>query len=96
MGIPLVDLKWQHAQVADEVKAGMAEVMANTAFILGPQVAEFERAFAEFQETPHCAGVGSGTDALEMALDHTANRARLCRDGRRVPDVDEQRLEIVR
>jgi len=68
MGIPLVDLKWQHAQVSDEVKEGMAEVMANTAFILGPQVAEFESAFAAFQESPHCVGVGSGTDALEMAL----------------------------
>ncbi len=67
-GIPLVDLKWQHAQVADEVNEGMAEVMANTAFILGPQVAEFERAFAVFQQSPYCVGVGSGTDALEMAL----------------------------
>lgn len=67
-GIPLVDLKWQHAQIADEVQEGLAEVMANTAFILGPQVAEFERAFAAFQESPYCAGVGSGTDALEMAL----------------------------
>jgi dTDP-4-amino-4,6-dideoxygalactose transaminase len=68
MGIPLVDLKWQHAQVAEEVKEGMAEVMANTAFILGPQVKAFEEAFAAYQETPYCVGVGSGTDALEMIL----------------------------
>lgn len=66
--IPLVDLKWQHARIADEVKEGMAEVMANTAFILGPQVGEFECAFAEYQEAPYCVGVGSGTDALEMIL----------------------------
>ena len=31
--IPLVDLAWQHAQVADEVEAGFASVMARTAFI---------------------------------------------------------------
>ncbi len=68
MSVPLVDLKWQHAQIADEVKDGMAEVMANTAFILGPQVAEFESEFAASQEVTHCVGVGSGTDALEMIL----------------------------
>lgn len=68
MSIPLVDLKWQHAQVADEVKEGLAEVMANTAFILGPQVGAFEEAFAAYQEVPYCVGVGSGTDALEMIL----------------------------
>jgi dTDP-4-amino-4,6-dideoxygalactose transaminase len=68
MGIPLVDLKWQHAQVAEDIKAGMADVMANTAFILGPQVGIFERAFAGFQGSPYCVGVGSGTDALELGL----------------------------
>jgi dTDP-4-amino-4,6-dideoxygalactose transaminase len=68
MSIPLVDLKWQHAQIADEVKEGMAEVMSNTAFILGPQVAAFESEFAAYQEVSHCVGVGSGTDALEMIL----------------------------
>ncbi len=68
MKIPLVDLKLQHALIADEVSAGLDQVMADTAFILGPQVAEFEAEFARFQEAPHCVGVGSGTDALEMAL----------------------------
>ena len=68
MNVPLVDLKWQHEQIAEEVETGLAEVMAKTAFILGPQVAEFESAFAEYQEVPHCVGVGSGTDALEMIL----------------------------
>ncbi len=68
MKIPLVDLKLQHALIADEVSAGLSQVMADTAFILGPQVGEFEAEFARFQEAPHCVGVGSGTDALEMAL----------------------------
>ncbi len=68
MRISLVDLKLQHALIADEVSAGLDQVMADTAFILGPQVGEFEAAFADFQEAPYCVGVGSGTDALEMAL----------------------------
>lgn len=66
--VPLVDLGWQHQQVKDEVLAGWEAVLDKTAFILGPQVAEFESAFASFSGVDHCIGVGSGTDALEMAL----------------------------
>jgi dTDP-4-amino-4,6-dideoxygalactose transaminase len=68
MRIPLVDLAWQHAEIADEVMSGLKEVMGTTAFIQGPQVARFEQDFAEFCEVAHCVGVSSGTDALEMAV----------------------------
>ena len=67
MRIPLVDLGWQHRQIAEEIDAGLAQVMDSTAFIQGPQVAEFEEAFAEFCGVKHCVGVASGTDALELA-----------------------------
>jgi len=66
--IPLVDLAWQHAEVAAEVSKGLEGVFARTAFVLGPEVAEFERRFAEFQGVAHCVGVANGTDALELAL----------------------------
>lgn len=66
--IPLVDLAAQHAQVADEIAAGWAEVLARTAFVGGPQVAAFEAEFADYCDVAHCVGVGNGTDALELAL----------------------------
>ena len=66
--IPLVDLGAQHAAVADEVANGWQEVLARTAFIGGPQVAAFEREYAEFVGAPHCVGTGNGTDAIEIAL----------------------------
>jgi dTDP-4-amino-4,6-dideoxygalactose transaminase len=66
--IPLVDLKAAHAEVADEVARGMADVIARTAFIDGPEVAEFETAYAEFTGAGHVIGVANGTDALEIAL----------------------------
>ncbi len=68
MRVPLVDLAWQHAQIADEVMTGIDEVMRTTAFIQGPQVSTFEKHFAEFCDVAHCVGVSSGTDALEMAV----------------------------
>src|SRR5438552_13585125 len=66
--IPLVDLKAQHQEVAEEVQRGFAQVLEKTAFILGPAVAEFEAAFARFSGVAHCVGVANGTDALELAL----------------------------
>lgn len=66
--IPLVDLSAQHAAVADEVTEGWREVLARTAFIGGPQVAAFEREYAEFIGVPHCVCVANGTDAIEIAL----------------------------
>jgi len=66
--IPLVDLGAQHAAVADEVAAGWQQVLARTAFIGGPQVAAFEREYAEFISVAHCVAVANGTDAIEIAL----------------------------
>jgi dTDP-4-amino-4,6-dideoxygalactose transaminase len=66
--IPLVDLRSQSAEIADEVAAGFAAVMAKTAFIGGPDVEAFEREFAAYCEAAHCVGVASGTDAIELML----------------------------
>lgn len=66
--IPLVDLAAQHAEVADAVHAGFADVMASTAFVGGPHVAAFETAFAQSCGRRWCVGVANGTDALELIL----------------------------
>src|SRR5712675_650559 len=66
--IPLVDLSAQHAAVATEVADGWSQVLADTAFIGGPQVASFENDYAAFIETRHCVALGNGTDAIEIAL----------------------------
>ena len=67
MRVPLVDLGWQHDQIVSEVQRGIEEVIANTAFIQGPDVAQFETSFAEFTGVDYCIGVANGTDALELA-----------------------------
>jgi dTDP-4-amino-4,6-dideoxygalactose transaminase len=45
-----------------------ARVIGKRRFVLDDEVAAFEREFADFCGTPHCIGVGNGTDALELAL----------------------------
>ena len=66
--IPLVDLQAQSRSIREEVIAGITEVVDSCAFILGPQVTEFEKQFAEYCGAKHCIGLASGTEALHMAL----------------------------
>ncbi|MCC6613235.1 MAG: DegT/DnrJ/EryC1/StrS family aminotransferase [Anaerolineae bacterium] len=66
--IPLVDLKAQYQAIKPDIDAAVARVIANTAFIGGKEVSNFEAAFAEFQRTKRCVGVASGTGALFLAL----------------------------
>jgi dTDP-4-amino-4,6-dideoxygalactose transaminase len=66
--IPLVDLLAQHAEVADDVAAGMQRVLSTGGFIGGPEVAEFESELATWWEREHAVGVANGTDAIEMML----------------------------
>ena len=66
--IPLVDLARQFADLEDELMAAMQGVAANAAFIRGPAVGQFEDRFAALHDMPHAIGVGSGTDALNLAV----------------------------
>jgi dTDP-4-amino-4,6-dideoxygalactose transaminase len=66
--VPLVDLGLQHRRVAHKILERVARVMETTSFVLGPEVAEFEQAYAAFCGVRHCIGVGNGTDAIELAL----------------------------
>ncbi len=66
--IPLVDLKAQYAAIRGQVDAAIQQVLDATSFIMGPQVAAFEKAFAAYCGVEHCVGVGSGTAALELVL----------------------------
>lgn len=66
--VGLLDLHAQFTTVREEVLAAIQEVAESTAYVLGPKVAEFERAFADYMEAKHCIGVNSGTSALHLAL----------------------------
>ena len=75
MKVPFADLRAMHEEVRGEIEAAWRGLVDRSAFIGGPAVAEFERAFAEYCEVPHAVGVGSGTDALRIALQAVGIRA---------------------
>jgi dTDP-4-amino-4,6-dideoxygalactose transaminase len=66
--IPYVDLGAQHAPLKSDLLAAAARVLDHGQFILGPEVDEFERAFAQMCGVKHALGVANGTDALVLAL----------------------------
>jgi len=66
--IPLLDLVTPHQELEDELVSVFKNALKTAAFVGGPMVEVFEREFAEFCETQHCVGVGSGTDAVRLAL----------------------------
>lgn len=66
--IPLSDLRRQHQALRPEIDAAIGQVLDRCDFIRGQAVQRFEAAFARTLGTPHALGVGSGTDALYLAL----------------------------
>lgn len=68
MKVPLADLHTQYLSIKNEIDAAIHTVIDSSQFILGKAVSDFETAFARAHEMKHCVGVGSGTDALHVAL----------------------------
>src|SRR5436853_534865 len=66
--IPLVDLKIQYQRLKPEIDAAMQQAAADAAYILGPNVREFEREIADYCGCAHAVGVANGTDAIHLAL----------------------------
>lgn len=68
MNVPYFDLDRARQRIDDELAERWRAVLADTAFVLGPEVRDFEAAFAGYLGAAGCAGVANGTDALTVAL----------------------------
>ena len=66
--IPVADPGAACRAVSDEIAAAVRRVLEGGRYILGPEVAAFEREFADYLGVAHAAGVANGTDAIELAL----------------------------
>ena len=64
----MLDLQRQYAPLHRELLAALEHVLETQQFILGEQVASFERAAAAQLDVKHAIGCSSGTDALWLAL----------------------------
>jgi dTDP-4-amino-4,6-dideoxygalactose transaminase len=66
--IPCANPAAQYATSKAEIDAAVARVLGGSSYILGEEVRSFERELASYVGVRHGVGVGSGTDALHLAL----------------------------
>ncbi len=66
--IKYLDLQAQYETIRPEIDRAIREVLDSSAYVLGPAAEAFESAYAQYCQVKHCAGVGSGTSALVIAL----------------------------
>ncbi len=66
--VPLLDLGACNGPLRGEIDAAIGRVVDAGSFILGPDVAAFEKELAAFLSVRHAIGLSSGTDALLVAL----------------------------
>jgi len=68
MKVPFVDLQAQLRPIRNEIDTGIAAVLDKCNFILGEEVSQFERAFADYCKAKYAVGVASGLDAIHLAM----------------------------
>ena len=68
MRIPFVDLKQQYHEIKAELQQAIEGVLEGGRFVGGEEVECFEEEFARYCGVRFAVGVGSGTEALHLAL----------------------------
>ena len=68
MTIPFIDLASQQKRIKPQIDAAIAKVLAHGAYVMGPEVRQFEAELAAFAEIKHCLSCANGTEALALPL----------------------------
>jgi dTDP-4-amino-4,6-dideoxygalactose transaminase len=68
MKVPFVDLWAIHQPLKAEFEAVFERVLEKSSFILGPEIKQFEDAFATYLGAEQCITVNNGTTALHLVL----------------------------
>lgn len=63
-----IDLAAQQARLRPQLDRAISRVLDEGQYVMGPDVARFEKQLAEFCGVKHCLSCANGTDALQLAL----------------------------
>jgi dTDP-4-amino-4,6-dideoxygalactose transaminase len=66
--VPFGDLRRQYQSIRSEIDEAVRRVLERGWYVLGSEVEQFESDFAGYLGVSHVIGVGSGTEALHLAL----------------------------
>jgi dTDP-4-amino-4,6-dideoxygalactose transaminase len=68
MTVPFADLHRQYRSIKQDIDEAIANVIATSGFIRGPEVDAFETSFAQKIGAERCVSCANGTDAIYIAL----------------------------
>ncbi|MEL6209322.1 MAG: DegT/DnrJ/EryC1/StrS aminotransferase family protein [Pseudomonadota bacterium] len=68
MSIAFIDLQAQRKRIETEIDAAIHTVLRHGAYVMGPEVRDFEAKLADFGQAKHALGCANGTDALALVL----------------------------
>ncbi len=68
MAVPFIDLKKQYNSIKEEINTQITKVFEGCNFIMGPNVAAFEKELAAYLGVKHVISCASGSDALLLSL----------------------------
>lgn len=66
--IPFLSFEKMHQSIKSEIQSAFDKVYDSYWYILGKNVEEFEKAYAQYSKVNYCVGVGNGLDAIIIAL----------------------------
>src|ERR1041385_9366712 len=66
--IPFIDLQAQRARLGQPLEDAILKVVRSGAYIMGPEIAQFDAELAASGEAPFALSCGSGTEALVLPL----------------------------
>jgi dTDP-4-amino-4,6-dideoxygalactose transaminase len=66
--VPFLDLALQYHSIQEELETAALRTLRSGRYIMGDEVVEFERGFAEYTGSRYAVGVASGTDAIHLSL----------------------------
>src|ERR1700740_302012 len=68
MPIPFIDLQAQRRRLGQPLEDAILKVVRSGAYVMGPEIAEFEARLAAFGQADFALSCGSGTEALVLPL----------------------------
>jgi len=68
MPIPFIDLQAQRARLGQPLEDAILKVVRSGAYVMGPEIGQFETALGQFGQAPFVLSCGSGTEALQLPL----------------------------
>ena len=66
--VPFLDLRSAYLELKQDIDRAVARVLDSGWYLLGAELEALENEFARYVGASHCVGVGSGLDALHLAL----------------------------